>query len=256
MDYEENTNESLEYMDITEDEESKEKLSDMIDAKVLEKRKRDEEKDMEYIKQRDDLVQKKKMEEEKKTKFIEDNIKKRKQNNKEKNKKNNKKIKEIQVIKKNKVPNIRNIPENCKQFVNKNDVLYIVPGDGCCGPNCASAHLFKDEVYGPKLRRKMNLFAAEHHNQGRYKFIFNCSPETPYIRKLGDGVVKFTVLSELIEFLKKSEKAAFMWTENKDLAILSYLYQINIKIITTKGESDKNVTENWIFPDPELSKFS
>ena len=84
MDYEENTNESLEYMDITEDEESKEKLSDMIDAKVLEKRKRDEEKDMEYIKQRDDLVQKKKMEEEKKTKLIKDNIKKRKQNNKEK----------------------------------------------------------------------------------------------------------------------------------------------------------------------------
>ena len=135
-------------------------------------------------------------------------------------------------------------------------MLYIVPGDGCCGPNCASAHLFKDEVYGPKLRRKMNLFAAEHHNQGRYKFIFNCSPETPYIRKLGDGVVKFTVLSELIEFLKKSEKAAFMWTENEDLAILSDLYQLNIKIITTKGESDKNVTENWIFPDPELSKFS
>ena len=52
----------------------------------------------------------------------------------------------------NLVPNIRSIPENCKHLVNIDDVLYVVPGDGCCGPNCAAAFLFHDEKYGPNLR--------------------------------------------------------------------------------------------------------
>ena len=256
MECQENNYEKVEDMEITEDEDFKKKRSDLMDAKVLEKRKLEEEKEKEYAKYTEDLINLKNKEEEKQKKVIKDSNKKRKQIIKDKSKKMNKRIKASEVVKKSKVPNIRNVPENCRHLVNKNDVLYTVPGDGCCGPNSASAHLFKDEVYGPKLRRKMNQFAADHFNHGRYKFIFNCSPENPYIRKLGDGEIKFTVLSELLEFLKTSENGAFMWTENEDLAILSDLYQIRIKIITTKGEDDKNVTENWIYPDPELKQYS
>ena len=61
-----------------------------------------------------------------------------------------------------KIPNIKEVPENCKYLVNAGDVIYIVPGDGCCGPNCGAAFLFKDEVFGPKLRSGMNLFFANH----------------------------------------------------------------------------------------------
>ena len=32
--------------------------------------------------------------------------------------------------------------------------------------------------------------------------------------------------------------------------------KVKIKIITTKGDNDKNVTENWIYPDPELKQYS
>ena len=154
------------------------------------------------------------------------------------------------------VPNIKDIPANCKQFVRQDDVLYVVPGDGCCGPNCASAHLFQDEVYGPKLRRKMNNFAADHFNDGRYKYIANCSNENPFIRKLGGREIKFTDQKKLIQFLKESNEAAFMWTENEDLAILSDLYQIKIKIITINRNNDGEVTVNWIYPDPDLKQFS
>lgn len=256
MDCEENKIESVEDMDINEEEVMKKKISDQMDAKVLEKRKLYEEKENEFKKQKKDLIEMKKKEEENEKKVVKETNKKRKQVTRQKSKKINKRIRASEEIKKNKVPNIRNIPENCKHLLNKNDVLYTVPGDGCCGPSSAAAHLFKDEVYGPKLRRKMNLFAAEHYNKGRYQFIFNCSTETPYIRKLGDAEIKFTVISELLEFLKNSEKGAFMWTENEDLAVLSDLYQIRIKIITTKGDNDKNVTENWIYPDPELKQYS
>ena len=35
------------------------------------------------------------------------------------------------------------IPNNCKHLVKEDNVQYIVPGDGCCGPNCAAAWLLK-----------------------------------------------------------------------------------------------------------------
>jgi hypothetical protein len=46
------------------------------------------------------------------------------------------------------IPNLRSISVNCRHLVNDGDVLYLVPGDGCCGPNCGAAFLFQDEVFG------------------------------------------------------------------------------------------------------------
>ena len=131
--------------------------------------------------------------------------------------------------------NIKEIPNNCKHLVNDGDVLYVVPGDGCCGPNCGAAFLFHDEVFGPQLRRKMNKHMAKHWNV-RYKDITQCSPGNPFKRKLGNQTVIFSDPDKLIEFLIKSEKAAYMWTDSEDLAVLSDMYQIKIKIITSRGE--------------------
>ena len=47
-----------------------------------------------------------------------------------------------------------------------------------------------------------------------------------------------------------------MWTDSEDLAIVADMYQMKIKVITTKGSTDKNSTVNWINPDPLLKKFS
>ena len=81
-------------------------------------------------------------------------MKNRKQKNKDAKKKINIKKLASNISPPIKVPNIREIPQNCKHLVDKDDVLYTVPGDGCCGPNCGAAFLFNDEVYGPKLREK------------------------------------------------------------------------------------------------------
>ena len=34
------------------------------------------------------------------------------------------------------------------------------------------------------------------------------------------------------------------------------MYQLKIKVVTTKGANDENPTTNWIHPDPKLLKFA
>ena len=133
--------------------------------------------------------------------------------------------------------------------------MYVVPGNGSCGPNCASALLFGDEVFGPKLRRSMNHHMAKHWNI-RYKDITQCSPGHPFVRKLGDGEVSFTDPEDLLEFLTKSQDAELMWTDSEDLAVISDMYQMKIKIITSKGLEDSNPNVNWIYPEKTMEGFA
>ena len=153
------------------------------------------------------------------------------------------------------VPNIKPVPRNCVHLVNAVDVVYTVPGDGSCGPNCASAFLFKDEVFGPKVRRRMNQFTAKHWYK-RYQYITQCSEDHPFVRKLGTGEIKYTDPVRLIKYLTHSEKAKHMWTDSEDLAVISDMYQVKIKVITTKGEKDLNPTVNWITPSETLKDFA
>ena len=178
---------------------------------------------------------------------------KRKDSNKRKNKRARREAMESTPRKIN--PNIKSIPMNCTHLVNENDVVYTVPGDGACGPSSASIFLFDDESFGPKLRIKMNKFQAEHWEK-RYKNITPCSAQTPFVRKLKGGKTNFSDPVKLKRFLKHSRKAAYMWTDSEDLAVISDLYQVEIKIITTTGPSDKNPTVNYIHPSLEMAEFS
>ena len=47
-----------------------------------------------------------------------------------------------------------------------------------------------------------------------------------------------------------------MWSDSEDLSIIADLYQMKIKVITTKGIDDKNPIVNWIYPDQEMKKYS
>ena len=145
------------------------------------------------------------------------------------------------------------IPENLKHLFNQDDIVYEVPGDGSCGPSSAAAHLFQDEIFGAKLRREMNKFVVKHW-EIRYKYITKCSKETPFVRQLGYGKIVHTDPKKLLKYLSESEEAAFMWTDSEDLAIIADMYRVKIKIVTTKGLSDKNPTVNWILPEKDLEK--
>ena len=46
--------------------------------------------------------------------------------------------------------------------------------------------MFNDEVYGPQLRRVMNVFFAENWYE-RYQYITQCSENHPFVRQIGGG---------------------------------------------------------------------
>ena len=233
--------------------------SDRVDEKIVEKAIRDEEKEAENKNKKIKEDAKRKEEECKMMEQLQQLNKKRKQSLKDQRKNTNKKkqketdvngdnIKEELEISDNE--NIKEVPKNCKHLVGPNDLIYKVPGDGCCGPNSAAAFLFHDE----KLRTKMNIFMSNYWDK-KYKNITQCSPGHPFERKIGNKMVKFSNPEDLKEFLK-TEEAAYMWTDSEDLAVLSDLFQIEIKIITTKGTKDENPTVNWIHPDPNMKEFA
>ena len=191
-------NSSFEEMDIDESEsEMLKDRSELMDQKVIEKAKKDDEKEALFHEKKREALEKKKKAAEKKVELAKIETKKLKLRNKNKNKLRAKKTKKEKVqveVPAYRVPNIEEVPANCKHLVDIDDVVYVVTGDGSCGPNCGAALLFKDEVYGPRLRREMNKFMAKHWSK-RYKFITNCSPENPFVRKLKEGKL------DLVRFL-------------------------------------------------------
>ena len=163
------------------------------------------------------------------------------------------KLKTIENDQKDLFNYLKEVPENCKSLVNEGDLVYVVPGDGACGANSAAAHLFQDEVYGPRLRKKMNIFFAKHFFD-KYQFKTSCSPDSPFRRQIKNEIVEFTDPKQLIEFLKTSEEASYMWIDSEDLATIADMFQIRIKVVTTKGAKDENPTVNWILPDETLAE--
>ena len=68
--------------------------------------------------------------------------------------------------------------------------------------------------------------------------------------------MKYTDPKELVEYLATADEAKYMWTYSEDLAVISDMYQVRIKVITTKGIDDERPTINWIYPDAKLQQFA
>ena len=253
--------ESLEDMEIENIEEEVLKVrSKLQDERVIEKEKRIEEEEENAKRKREELKKKKQIESKIILEKQKNELKRKKQNSKDAKKKSKKKVIISKTGPKTKVldeiPNIREVPANCKHLVEEDDVLYVVPGDGCCGPNCASAFLFKDEVYGPSLRKQMNVFFADHWFD-KYQYVTQCSEDDPFVRKIGGGgKITFTDPVELVKYFKSPDAASYIWSDSEDLAVIADMYRINIKVITTKGSMDNSPTVNWIRPDVNLEKFA
>ena len=47
-----------------------------------------------------------------------------------------------------------------------------------------------------------------------------------------------------------------MWSDSEDIAVIADMYQLNIKVISTKGPSDSNPTVNWVYPDKNMAVFA
>ena len=134
--------------------------------------------------------------------------------------------------------------------MDKDDIVYVVLGDGSCAPRSAAAWLFQDENFGPQLRRKMNLFMAKNWYR-KYQYLTPCSEESPFVKQIKGKKISFTDPKKVIEFLKTSPEAAYMWSDSEDLVVIADMYQIRIKVITI-NRHDQTPTVNWIYPDEDL----
>ena len=234
--------ESIEEMEIDCDEKDIfNERSRMMDEKVIAKQKKNDEEIEKFI------SMKKKLSDNRKKPLEKISVKRAKQPKQENKPKTNKKCQ------KNLFNNLKEVPENCKSLVNEGDMIYVVPGDGACGANSAAAHLFQDEVYGPRLRKKINCFFAKHFYK-KYQFKTACSPESPFRRQIKNEMIEFTDPEQLIEYLKTSDEAMYMWVDSEDLGVIADMFQIRIKIITTNGANDESPTVNWILPDEALAE--
>ena len=144
-------NESFEEMEIEETDVELKTLSEMMDKKIKDKENSEKEEEKQRIYDKKKAERKQREEEEQKRIYN----KKRKQSLKDSRKANNKKNKKSLLVEKNinqfeNVPNVREIPQNCKKLLKDDDILYVVPGDGACALNCAAAFLFGDEIFCPK----------------------------------------------------------------------------------------------------------
>ena len=240
--------EQMEVDEVSPNDEEQRKLSEMNDKKVLQKRKRQEEKDKLFEEQK--KHEEKKKEDDKKSKVEEKKLESRKR------KKQQKSLKISAVTdtsrKSQYPPNVSKIPQNIQHLVKRGSLQYLIPSDGSCGIKSGATHIFRDPKYGEDFRKLINNHMAD-----RWDYYKN-KVEFPYIRKVGVSgeTVEFKVGEEQMfrDFLR-SEKSTYLWTDSEDLQAMSNLYQMMIKIITTKGDNDTNSRVNWIGPDPELSAF-
>ena len=95
------------------------------------------------------------------------------------------------------------------------------------------------------------------HMADRWKLYSN-KVSFPYVRQVGvsGDVVRFEQGEEeqFCQFLR-SKNSAFLWTDSEDLQLMSNLYQMRIKVITTKSDDDFNPAVNWIGPDQEMNEY-
>ena len=241
------------------EEETLNERSKRMDERIMKKEKQIAEEESKRLKNNQEKEDKKAFEKLLKVDKAKNEQKLKKQKSKDKRKKLNKRNNES-VNKESKaacaVPNLKSVPQGCRHLVNEGDVVYVVPGDGACCPNCAAAFFFHDEVFGPKLRMRMNQFFVKHWKT-KYQSICPCSQETPFVRMTSEGEVSYNDPEELFKYLLSENKKTYsMWSDCVDLVVIADLYQVDIKVITIRSQSDKNPTVNWIYADKNMEKFA
>ena len=229
-----------------ESEEQIIKLSDLMDQKVIQKRKLEEERESTWQKEKENLN---KLREEKNKK---DEIMKREQQRriqqlcKLKEKQNKVSIKEAKNIE---TKTYTNLPKSVEKLLGDEYELERIPGDGSCGMGCFAKHAYNDASLGPEIGKILNKDIAE--NIWYFKQLI----EFPYIRNVGGSEpVRFEQHEEdkLLDFLRNHPRNGFIWRGFMDMQALGNKYGITIKIVSIKDFNDPNPKIERMEPDGDF----
>ena len=151
----------------------------------------------------------------------------------------------------NKLPDgLRHIPDNIKHLTNDDDLILSIVPDGSCGIRAGAAHIFEDQNLGSRFRSVINTHIIDRFSVYSKKIAF------PYRRQVG-GEGKYVVFEQpqqYMEFLLTDPNAVYLWSDSEEFIAISNLYQMEIRIITTKGPDDNTPLLNIIKPDSELQQ--
>ena len=144
-------------------------------------------------------------------------------------------------------PYLKELPEAIKNIIGDNYLLYPVAGDGACALRAIAGWIFQDPSLGPYLGRNVNEHFVKNWHYWENFFTF------PIKRSMGVGGPKvFKNSGELFEFLRNAVDGAFMWRDHQDLAAISNIFKVKIKIITVENEMDSNPIIHIQEPDPDF----
>ena len=144
-------------------------------------------------------------------------------------------------------PYLKELPNAIKNIIGDDYFLYPVAGDGACALRSIAGWIFQDPSLGPYLGRNVNEHFVKNWHYWESFFTFPCK------RSIGLGGSKvFKNSGELFEFLRSAVDGAFMWRDHQDLAAISNIFKVKIKIITVKNEMDSNPIIHIQEPDPDF----
>ena len=164
-----------------------------------------------------------------------------------KRKRKRKKLSTLESIRNTLPDGLKPIPENIKHFTSKDSLILSTKGDGACALNAASAHIFEDQGQGRKFRSILN-----NHMERKFPF-YSQKISFPYERQVGVAgkTVRFDNSEEYLQYLRSNE-AQLLWSDAEELIAIANLYQMDIRVITTKGPEDPEPTMATIGPDEDV----
>ena len=193
--------------------------SDMMDKKILEKRKREEiNNELEKKRHTEKKVQEEVLLElEKKRKMKE---KERKTNNIEETKKSPNLSSDLPYNVSELPPEVRRMYDGSKE--------YHVPGDGACCLNCLAAWIYLNVQDGPALSRDLNTHIAENREYYKDKISF------PLTITLAGGERRVFDIGEedtFFDTLVASPDATYMWRGSEDLIAIANLTKMEVEVV-------------------------
>lgn len=210
--------------------------SKMWDEKIMKKNQRVEEEENKILKEKEEKSKRDQLEKQNQKKALE-------KQKRIKSKVKNKLLKKKTVIH----PYLRELPIGVKNLLGDNYLLYPVAGDGACALRSIAGWIFQDPSLGPYLGRNVNEHFVKNWHYWQSFFTF------PHKRSIGNGKEKvFHDSKELFEFLSKAEDGAFMWRDHEDLAAISNIYKVKIKVVTVVNTMDQNPIVSIQEPDPNF----
>ena len=164
-----------------------------------------------------------------------------------KRKRKRKKLSTLESIRNTLPDGLKPIPENIKHFTSQDSLILSIKGDGACALNAASAHIFEDQSQGRRFRSILN-----NHMERKFPF-YSQKISFPYERQVGVAgkTVRFDNSEEYLQYLRSNE-AQLLWSDAEELIAIANLYQMDIRVITTKGPEDPEPTMATIGPDEDV----